>query len=205
MAFIQTVQDEAATGAAAELIAAERERLGHVPNYARLFAHRPRVFAAWRELLGAVTENMDPRRYELATVAAARGLRSSYCTLAHGKVLADRFLEPAAVRDLVVERTAAGLDELELAVMDLAEKVVDDATAVIPADVDRLRALGLADEEILDVVLAASARCFFAKTLDALCIEPDATFNQLEPSLRSALTVGRPIASEEGGSGGPAG
>jgi hypothetical protein len=39
---------------------------------------------------------MDLRRYELATVAAARRLRSSYCTLAHGPVLIliDKFLEP---------------------------------------------------------------------------------------------------------------
>jgi hypothetical protein len=32
---------------------------------------------------------MDLRRYELATLAAARRLRSSYCCLAHGRVLAE--------------------------------------------------------------------------------------------------------------------
>lgn len=36
---------------------------------------------------------MDPRRYELATIAAARRLHSSYCTLAHGSVLIDKFLD----------------------------------------------------------------------------------------------------------------
>ena len=196
MAFIEEATDESATGPAAELLEAERARVGHVPNYVRVFAHRPRVYRAWRELVAAVTENMDERRYELATIAAARRLRSSYCTLAHGKVLADRFLEPSVVRDVVIDRHAAGLDETELAVMDLAEKVVDDATAVIPADVDHLRELGLSDVEILDVVLAAAARCFFSKTLDALCIEADASYSELEPSLRDTLTVGRPIASE---------
>jgi hypothetical protein len=30
--------------------------------------------------------------------------------------------------------------------------------------------------------------------LDALGVEPDAAFNALEPGLRDALTVGRPIA-----------
>jgi uncharacterized peroxidase-related enzyme len=196
MAFIEEATDESATGTAAELLETERARVGHVPNHVRVFAHRPRVYRAWRELVAAVTENMDERRYELATLAAARRLRSSYCTLAHGKVLADRFLEPSVVRDVVIDRHAAGLDEVELAVMDLAEKVVDDATAVIPADVDRLRELGLSDVEILDVVLAAAARCFFSKTLDALCIEADARYSELEPSLRDTLTVGRPIASE---------
>ena len=89
MAFIATVADDEAAGAAAELISGDRARLGYVPNYTRLFAHRPSVYAAWRQLVTAVAANMDDRRYELATLAAARKLRSSYCMLAHGKVLTD--------------------------------------------------------------------------------------------------------------------
>ena len=80
--------------------------------------------------------------------------------------------------------------------MELAEKVVDDATSVTQADVDRLRALGLSDAEIVDVVLAAAARCFFSKTLDALGAAPDAAYLDLPPEFREALTVGRPIETE---------
>jgi len=43
-------------------------------------------------------------------------------------------------------------------------------------------------------VLAASARCFFSKTLDALGVLPDAGYAELEPDVREALVVGRPIA-----------
>jgi len=196
MPFIEVVSDRSAGTEAAELFAADRARLGYVANYTRLFALRPGVYAAWRALVAAITAGMDDRRYELVTVAAARRLRSSYCSLAHGKVLADRFLEPATVRDVIIDRGAAGLDDVELAVMSLAENVVDDATAVIPADIERLRELGLSDVEIFDVVLAAAARCFFSKTLDALCVQPDAAYEALEPELRDVLTVGRPI--EEG-------
>jgi alkylhydroperoxidase family enzyme len=78
--------------------------------------------------------------------------------------------------------------------MDLAERVVDDATSIGEADLQRLRDLGLSDAEIMDVVLAAPARCFFAKTLDALGVLPDAGYRELEPELREALVVGRPIA-----------
>jgi alkylhydroperoxidase family enzyme len=95
----------------------------------------------------------------------------------------------------VAERQAAPIDKVDTAVMELAEKVVDDATSVIPADIERLRELGLTDAEILDVVLAAAVRCFFSKTLDALCVEADARYWSLEPELRDALTVGRPIAT----------
>jgi uncharacterized peroxidase-related enzyme len=161
-------------------------------NYERAFAERPDVYAAWMQLNTAVKAGMDLRRYELATLAAARELRSSYCCLAHGTVLLERFGEP--VLELALDHRAAGLDELDVAVMDLAERVVDDATSIRDADLQRLRDLGLSETEIMDVVLAAAARCFFSKTLDALGVRPDASYLELEPELREALVVGRPIA-----------
>jgi uncharacterized peroxidase-related enzyme len=161
-------------------------------NYERAFAERPEVYAAWGELSGAIKAGMDLRRYELATLAAARRLRSSYCSLAHGTILRDRFAEP--VREIALDHRAAGLDDVDVAVMDLAERVVDDATSIEDADLQRLRDLGLSDTDIMDVVLAAAARCFFSKTLDALGVQPDASYGELEPELREALVVGRPIA-----------
>jgi uncharacterized peroxidase-related enzyme len=165
-------------------------------NHARAFAGRPEVYEAWGALNGAIKAGMDLRRYELATLAAARALRSSYCCLAHGKVLLERFGEP--VRDIVLDHRAAGLDEVDVAVMDLAEKVVGDAASLGDGDLQPLRDLGLSEAEIMDVVLAAAARCFFSKTLDALGVRPDSTFLELEPSLRDALVVGRPIADPAG-------
>lgn len=169
---------------------------GHNPsmpeNYELAYAERPDVLAAWVELNTAIKANMNLRRYELATLAAARRLRSSYCCLAHGSVLIDRFDEPVA--DIARDRHAAGLDAVDVAVMDLAEKVVDDATSIDEADLRPLRDLGLSETEIMDVVLAASARCFFSKSLDALGVLPDASYRELEPDLLDALVVGRPIA-----------
>jgi uncharacterized peroxidase-related enzyme len=195
MAFVRTPDERDGDAAVAQLFQADRDKLGEVANYTQLLALRPRVPTAWQGLLAAIRENMDPRRYELVTLAAARAVRSSYCALAHGSILADQFLDAETVRALAEDHGAAGLDEVDVAVMDFAEKVVRDATAVTQADVDRLRALGLADEDVLDVALAASVRCFWSKTLDALGVEADAKYAALEPvELRDALTVGRPIA-----------
>jgi hypothetical protein len=119
-------------------------------------------------------------------------LRSSYCCLAHGTVLLERFDEP--LLEIALDHRAAGLDEVDVAVMDLAERVVDDATSIDDADLQRLRELGLSETEIMDVVLAAAARCFFSKTLDSLGVLPDASYRRLAPELRDALVVGRPIA-----------
>jgi uncharacterized peroxidase-related enzyme len=164
-----------------------------VPNYEAAFAHRPGIYHAWQQLNAAIKESMDLRRYELATISAARRLRSTYCMLAHGGVLARDFFEPDQVREIALDHRAAGLDPLEVAVMDLAEKIATDATGVGEPDVDRLRRLGLDDGEIVSVVCAAAARCFFSKALDALGVQADASYEAVEPSLREALVVGRPI------------
>ena len=177
MPFIEPVDDE-------EFAAPDRAALGYVPNYNRLFARRPAVYDAWKQLNGAIRSAMDLRRYELATVAAAEELRSSYCCLAHGKVLVDKFgLRPGDA-----------MSDEERAVQELARKVAGDALSVTEDDYERLRAFGLTDDEIFDVVLAAAARSFFSKTLDATGLQPDAAYRDLiEPDVREALTVGRPI------------
>jgi alkylhydroperoxidase family enzyme len=177
MAFVELIEDE-------EFAAPDREVLGYTPNFCRLFARRPAAYAAWKQLNGSIKETMDLRRYELATVAAAGELRSSYCSLAHGKVLFDRFgFTPG---DPVSEE--------EGAVQELARKVAADATSVTQGDVERMRGFGLSDDEIFDVVLAAAARSFFSKTLDALGVAPDAAYRELPADVREPLTVGRPIA-----------
>jgi uncharacterized peroxidase-related enzyme len=199
MAFIRTVPDHEAAGTpVAELYDEERASWGYVPNFAATFALRPGVYEAWKQLNAAVKSSMDSRRYELATVAAAAALRSSYCTLAHGRVLAQRFMAPEGVVQFLVDRAAAPLDDAERAVVGYAEKVALGADQVSQEDVDVLREQGLTDEEILDVALAAAARCFFSKVLDATGTEPDAAFGALEPGLREALTVGRPIEADRG-------
>ena len=162
------------------------------PNHELAFVERPEVYAAWGQLAGAIKAGMDLHRYELSTLAAARRLRSSYCRLAHGQVLAG-LGEP--VLEIARDHRTAGLDEVDVAVMDLAERVVDDATSIDDSELQRLPDLGFSETEIMDVVLAAAARCFFSKTLDALGVLPDASYGELEPELREVLVVGRPIAA----------
>ena len=159
-------------------------------NMVRAFALRSDVLRAWQGLHESIKATADFRRHELATLAAARRLRSSYCCLAHGKVLAEQFYDYDTVPKL-----PEGLDDADRAVMAFAEKVVDDAAAITQADIDVLRGHGLSDAEITDVVLAAAARCFFSKTLDALGTQPDAHYAQLPAAMRDASVVGRPIAT----------
>ena len=96
---------------------------------------------------------------------------------------------------IATDSASSGLDEVDLAVMAFAEKIAEDTTTIGEQDLQRLRDLGLGDKDILDVVLAATVRCFFAKTLDAMCTQPDASYAELPEDLRAVLVVGRPIAA----------
>jgi uncharacterized peroxidase-related enzyme len=188
--------DGAAEDSSEEVTSAfERDRAaqGYVANYTKVFALRPAVYEAWRGLNASIKASMDLRRYELATVAAARRLRSSYCCLAHGKLLVEQFDGAAELR--AITGIADGdLDRVDAAVVRLAEKVAGGAADMTEQDLTELRGVGLHDDEILDVVLAAAARCFFSTVLDATGTEPDAAYRLLDPQLWESLTVGRPIA-----------
>lgn len=174
---------------------ADAAAAGFVHGYTRVFGHRPDVYGAWAGLNGAIKAGMAARHYELATLAAALRLRSSYCALAHGQVLADRLGAADEVRAVVTGRAEA-LDPADAAVVRLADKVAAGAADMSPDDLAELRELGWSDAEILDVVLAAAARCFFSSVLDAVGAQPDPAFRAMDPELRDGLTVGRPIADD---------
>lgn len=193
MAYISTPDPGSASGDLADMFAADTEHRGYLPNYTRVFGHRPALYGAWKQLVGEVARNLGVRSYELATLAAAREMRSSYCSLAHGKVLAEKVFDA----DTVIELGAGGESELvtaaERELMRFAAAVATDATGITRADIDRLRDEGYDDRDIFDIASAAAARAFFSKMLDALGAEPDEAFWDLDPGLRESLTVGREI------------
>jgi uncharacterized peroxidase-related enzyme len=190
------LDESAVSGDAQRQQDADAAQKGFVSNYTKVFALAPAAYDAWAALNGSIKAGMDLRRYELVTLAAARRLRSSYCSLAHGAVLADRFFPAESVRRIATDHGDAGLDPVDVAIMDFAEKVAADATAVTESDMDALRGHGLDDREIFQIVLATAARCFFSTVLDATGTEPDAQFrSSLDPALQQVLTVGRSIAT----------
>ena len=70
-----------------------------------------------------------------------------------------------------------------------------DAASVSDEDVGALRAVGLSDNDIADIVFAVAARCFFATVLDGVGVRTD---HQLaagfDADVADQFIVGRPIA-----------
>jgi uncharacterized peroxidase-related enzyme len=193
MAFIHTIPPAHAEGRVRELYQQAQNRFGYVPNWTQAFSLRPGVLDGWTGLLRSIQSNLSVRSYELATLATARALRSSYCALAHGSVLADKVFDAATVASIAAGAPETPLEPGERAAMAFAEKVARSADHITSANIEVLRSHGYRDEEIFDLAATAAARCFFSKLLDALGVQPDSSFNDLDPTLRRALTVGRPV------------
>ncbi|WP_111412194.1 carboxymuconolactone decarboxylase family protein [Billgrantia lactosivorans] len=193
MSYIETIAPELAEGEVSEMYQRQQAHFGFLPNYARLFCHRPEVMKCWAALIATIRRPMDARRYELVTLAAARALGNSYCSLAHAKALAE--LLGMEGTQAMVAGEAGPLSEAERSMMAFAAKVACRAQEVGAEDIDALRAHGLGDAEIFDIVAVVAGRAFFTRLLDGLGAEADAAFRELPPGLVSALCVGRPIAS----------
>jgi uncharacterized peroxidase-related enzyme len=192
MALIDTISASWVTGEAFAMYDRQQRHYGYVPNYATVFSHRPEVMRRWAELLTAIKHPMAKRRFELATFAAAVTLRSTLCTLAHGKALLEFF----AAEDVIAMargETPPSLSAAESALMRFACAVANDASAVTADDVAEIKGQGFSDADIFDIVVTAAGRAFFTKVIESLGVATDAPLRAMDSSLREALTVGRPV------------
>ena len=71
MGFFRTVPAIEATGQLKALYDEDVRLHGRVRGATEMLSLRPAVSAAWRTMDGALQSTMDPRHYELATLAAS--------------------------------------------------------------------------------------------------------------------------------------
>ena len=192
MAFIDTIPLAESNDDVRAMYERQQAHYGYVPNYAKVFCHRPEVMGLWAQLQSGIRRHMNKRRYELVTFAAAHALRSTLCSLAHGKTLTE-FFSAADVQAMVRGKTPESLSAAEAAMMIFARRVAHDATVITSGEVARLKQHGFTDAEIFDIAATAAARAFWTKVIEALGVEADAPFRAMDEQLRKALTVGRPI------------
>jgi len=195
MAFIEIIPASDISDEVRAMYARQQAHYGYLPNYAKVFCHRPEIMQLWAQLQSGIKRHMDKRRFELVTFAAAHALRSTLCTLAHGTALTQLF----SMEDVMAMgrgEAPKSLSPAEAQMMVFARKVARDASSVSAGDVDELRQLGFSDAEVFDIVATAAARSFWTKVIESLGVEVDPPFQVLSDEFRKALTVGRPINFE---------
>jgi len=192
MAFIKTIAPGEATDEVRAMYARQEAHWGFVPNYAKVFCHRPEIMGLWAQLQIGIKRHMTKRRFEIVTFVSAIALRSTLCSLGHGRALTE-FIPEADVLALARGEAPASLTPAELAMVSFARKVASDAPSVEARDVEELKQHGFTDGEVFDIASAAAARAFWTKLIESLGVEPEPPFRAMSSTFRNTLAVGRPL------------
>ena len=193
--FLQTIAEKDATGRIAEIYGKEKAPLGFVPESARCLTTRPDLLPLFDEFFDGVRSgfSLGAREWCLITFIAAKHLRSTYCS----QVYSQRLIALLGSKDevLAIQRDfrTAGLSDKDVAMLAYVEKVTTDAHRVTQSDIDQLRSVGFSDQQICDIALCASFRCFLSKFVDAVGAVPEEAFADKDAEFRSAMTVGRSL------------
>ena len=195
MSFLKTVSEEDATGEIAQTYASERQQRGYVMDATKVMTTRPEILPAWEEFYSLVRGKftLSSREWKLITLIAAKQIHSTYCSVVYGKALIDQFGSAEQVLKIQQDYHQAGLSARDVAMLEYAEKVCNDAPAISQADIDRLRQHDFSDQQIFDIAFCASLRNFMSRFYDAVGATPDEEFRALAPGFLQPLTVGRPL------------
>ena len=196
--FLQTVTEEDATGAIAEVYRKEKAGAGFVPEAARCLSTRPDFLPLFDAFFDGIKGgfSLSGREWCLITFVAAKHLRSTYCS----QVYSQRLLALGESKEtlLAIQRGTHtdALSERDMAMLAYAEKVTVAADRISQSDIDRLRAFGFSERNIFDIALAASFRCMLSKLVDATGALPEPAFQDSDEAFRAAMTVGRSLARD---------
>jgi uncharacterized peroxidase-related enzyme len=177
MSRIHQIAPEAATGKAKELLDAVQGKLGLVPNITRAMANSPSVLEGYLGLSGALGKGgLSAKNREQIALAVGQANQCDYCLAAHSTIGKMVGLTPDQILD---SRRGTAVDPKSDALIRFARKVVDERGQVSDADVAEVRAAGLDDGAIAEVV-ANVALNIFTNYFNHVA-ETDIDFPKVEP------------------------
>ncbi|MFK7996025.1 MAG: peroxidase-related enzyme [Granulosicoccus sp.] len=138
------------------------EKSGFVPNVFSALAHRPdefRAFFAYHDALMEKDSGLTKGEREMIVVVTSAMNNCLYCVIAHGAIVRIREKNPRLADQLATDYTRADITERQMAMLDFACLVADQAAQITDDDIDELGEHGYSKEDIWDIGAIAA---FFA-------------------------------------------
>jgi uncharacterized peroxidase-related enzyme len=165
------------------LFRAARERIGFVPNVFRAYSFRPERLSAWFahfRLVMEGTPGLSDAEREMIAVVVSMTNGCLYCLVAHGAALRQAWGDPVMADRITLDwRRADALTDRQRAICALAEKVTRSPVECEEGDLDALRAHGLSDEDVWDVIEVAAMYNFTNRLAQAGGQIPNAEYHAL--------------------------
>lgn len=136
------------------MILAVQEKVGFVPNVFLVLAHRPdelRAFMAYHDALMLRDGGLTAVDREMIVVVTSSDNRCQYCVVAHGAALRIRAKQSKIADQLAINYRKADITPRQMAMLDFALKVSNEADSLGEEDFATLRGHGFSDDDIWDI------------------------------------------------------
>ena len=163
-------------------ILAVQEKAGFVPNVFLLLARRPeefRAFVGYHDALMEKREGLTMAEREMIVVAVSAANSCLYCVVAHGAILRVRAKDPVVADLIATNYRKASLPPRQVAMLDFALKVAEEAHLVGEADHAAMAAAGFTEDEVWDAAMIAAFFSMSNRMANAFDLRPNAEFHML--------------------------
>jgi uncharacterized peroxidase-related enzyme len=158
------------------------DRIGFMPNVARLLAVTPSHFVGWwryfDDLMRGPSGLSKTQREMLAVVVSAES-RCPYCETAHAAALRLRTKDAALVDRLSVNYRHVDLDVGDRVMLDFAVKLTRTPDECGQDDLARLRDVGFTDTDILHIVEVTAIFNYNVRLATATGLFPNPEYHAL--------------------------
>ncbi len=155
---IHPVDPDHATGPIRRLFAEIQAKFGLVPNLFRVLANAPAALEGLMNLGAALAGGaLDEKTREQLALTIAESNLCGYCLSAHTAIAAKIGLKQAEIDDAI---RASAADARTDAILKLARNIVVQRGEISDSDLQRARAVGLSDGEIIETVANVALNIF---------------------------------------------
>ncbi|HPF37944.1 MAG TPA: carboxymuconolactone decarboxylase family protein [Phycisphaerae bacterium] len=178
MARIHPVETTQAAPKARTLLEGVQKKLGMTPNLMRTMANSPAVLESYLGFSGSLAQSeISAKLREQIALTVGESNRCQYCLSAHSALAKMAGLGEEEIAD---SRRGVSPDRKTEAVLEFARKIVRERGFVSDGDVAAVRAAGVNEAELVEIV-AAVALNIFTNYFNHVA-ETDIDFPEVEPA-----------------------
>ena len=158
------------------------DRIGFVPNVARLLAVTPTHFLGWWSYFDDLMRGpsgLSKTQREMVAVVISAEARCPYCEIAHAAALRLRVKDAALVDRLAVNYRHVDLSAQDRAMLDFAVQLTQSPEFCGETEIQRLRDLGFTDEDILHLIEITAIFNYNVRLATATGLFPNPEYHEL--------------------------
>lgn len=157
-----------------------QEKLGMVPNVLQAYAfdiEKLNAFTAMYNDIMFCESGLSKLEREMIAVAVSSINKCFYCMTAHGAAVRQLSGDPVLGELMVMNYKAADLDPRQRAMLDFAEKITKESSAIDEADRQILRDVGFNDRDIFDISSVAAFYNMTNRVASAIDMRPNPEYH----------------------------